>query len=217
MDNKKMKLQNLFETFKNLGRGAKYFLLALLLVVLISIIIAIVFSGSGKAQFSVETSLKEVLESSELSTAEYTYNSIVSVKDDKKDTKNDEEEIKYYISYKGTVKAGFDFEKIDVVKNDKKIIVIVPEIEIISVDVDTNLEYIFTNKKYDTEKTYAEAYNACCDDLESKAKSNKTLHNTAVESAIEAITALTKPFERQLKKGETIEVVYINQETQEGK
>ena len=87
---------------------------------------------------------------------------------------------------------------------------IIPKIEIQSIAIDANLEYIFVKEKYDTETTYAEAYNVCYEDLESKAKNNETLYNTAIESAIETLTALTKPFEQQLDGEKTIKVVYTD-------
>lgn len=186
------------------------------LLLIIAIVCIVIFAPSGETSFSAETSLKEVFESSELSTSEYTYNSIAKVKiDSKKSAKEDN--IKYYASYKGTVKSGFDFKKIDVVEKGNEIIVIIPKIEIQSVDINENLDYIFTKQKYNTEKTYQEAYKACYKDLESKAKSNKTLQKKAIENAIETVTALTKPIQKQLENEKTIKVVYIDDYNKEAK
>ena len=199
---------------KNFGKNKKIALLAGIAFLIAVIVFIVIFAPSGKTTFSVKTSLKEVLESSELSTSEYTYNSIVKVPiDSSKPT--EENNIKYQIAYKGTVKSGFDFKEIDIVEKEDSVIVIIPKITIQSVNVNTDLEYIFTKEKYDTEKTYAEAYNACCKDLEEKAKANKTLFSTAVDSAIETVTAITKPFEKQLEEGKTFQIVYIDNYTQE--
>ena len=51
-----------------------------------------------------ETTLREVLDISQMSTVGYTYNSIVNVTED--------EELKYSISYQGQIKAGIDFSQI---------------------------------------------------------------------------------------------------------
>ena len=201
--------KNLIQMIKDGGKTTKYLLLGLMSVILIAIACLIIFLPSGKISYSIETSLKEIMENSELSTAEYTYNSITKVKIDES-KKEDDENIKYYVSYKGKVKSGFDFNEIKVYEKNKKISIVIPEIKIQSVEVNEDLEYIFTRKKYNTENTYAEAYNVCCNDLENKAKSNKTLRETAVQSAIETVTALTKPFENQLEDGRIIEVKYID-------
>ena len=208
--------QSLLEKLMKSSKLTKGILIGVAVLVVAGIILAIIFSPSGETTFDIETSLKEVLESSDLSTAEYTYNSIAKVKIDENGD-DSEEYFKYHISYKGTVKSGFDFSKLDSIKEDNKITIVIPEIEIQSVEIETEMDYIFTNKKYDTENTYAEAYTICSDDLELKAKNNKTLRNTAVESAIETITALTKPFESQFEDGMVIEVVYVDDINKEGK
>lgn len=193
------------EKIKNLNRTAKYMLFGMIAVVLIAVVLLVVFSGSGDVTIDVETSLKEIIASSELTTAKYTYNSIAEIQDG--DT------IKYHVAYKGTVSAGFDFEDVEIKSNDNVIRIVIPELEILSVDVDTDMDYIFVKDKYDSEDTYSEAYNACCEDLEEKAKTNVTLLATAKESAKDTITALIKPLEGQLNEGQSFEIVF---ETEEG-
>lgn len=193
-------MEKLFERLKLLNRTGRYIILGAVAVILIVVILLVVFSGSGKVTVNVETSLKEIIEISELKTAEYTYNSIAEVKDG--DT------TKYYVSYKGTVSAGVDFEAIKVDRKGSIICITIPAIEILSVNVNTDMEYIFIKDKYDTENTYSEAYNVCCRDLEEKAKTNSTLIKTAEESVVDTIKALTKPFERQLGEGEVFDIVF---------
>lgn len=205
--------KTLFEKFKECSKKAKGVILGIFAVVIIAIVCIFVFAPSGETTFSVKTSLKEVLESTEMSTAEYTYNSIVQVPIDN-EKPLEEDNIKYQIAYKGKVKSGFDFSKINMVEKNGSIIIIIPKIEVKSVDINEDLEYIFTKDKYNDENGYAEAYNACIKDLEKKAKENKTLHNTAIESATDIITAITKPFEKQLEDGKTIQVVYIDDYSQ---
>ena len=204
------------ESLKSLSKNAKIALLSGIGALIVAIICIIIFSPSGETTFSIKTSLKEVLESSEMSTSAYTYNSIAKVLIDP-GKPADDKNIKYQVAYEGTVKSGFDFKKLEIVETDEGIIIIIPKIEIQSANVETDLEFIFTKEKYDTETTYAEALKACEDDLENKAKTNKTLQNTAIESAVETLEAITKPFETQLEEGQTIQVVYIDNYKPEGK
>ena len=204
-----MENKTIFTFFKNCSKKVKISLMAVVALLLVGIICIIIFAPSGKTNISIETSLKEVFETSKLSTAEYTYNSIVAVPIDSSKPA-EEENLKCQVAYKGTVKSGFDFKQINIVEKENALYVIVPKISIQSVDVKTDLEYIFIKKKYDTENTYAELLNICRDDLEYKAKNNKTFYETAVDSAVETVTAITKPFEKQLEDGMTIQVVYID-------
>ena len=200
--------QNLIERVLSARKEVKIALLvavALLITVVGWIIIA---APSGETTITVKTSLKEVIESSELSTSKYTYNSIAKAKIDPKNPE-DEDNIRYYVSYKGEVRSGFDFSKIKIEEDEKGLIVIIPKMQIHEIVVKKGMDYIFTKDKYDTENTYAEALEICVADLRKKAEANETLRRVAVESAIETLTALTKPFEEQLGEGKIIRVVYI--------
>lgn len=174
-------------------------------VILIAIIMAVIFSGSGKVTIDVETALKEMILSSELRTAEYTYNSIVEVKDEKS------QKTKYHALYKGTVKAGFDFENVEIVRDENKILIVVPKVEIVEVVVNPELDFIFEKKRYDGEQTYAEATAACKSDLLKKAQTNETLLKTAKESAKDTLEALIKPFEAHLGEDESFEIVFSDE------
>lgn len=213
MDNDK---KNLFKILKNFSKKIKIALSIAISLLLVAIICLVTFAPSGDTTVSVRTSLKEVFENSELSTSEYTYNSIVAVPIDS--TKPAEEDnLKCQVAYKGTAKYGFDFKKIEIVEKDNSLLIIIPKIEITDINVDENLDYIFTKNKYDKENTYAEVINACCKDLEDKANNNKTLYNTAIKSAIETVTAITKPFEKQLDDGKTLQILYIDDYKKEAK
>lgn len=198
-----MEKQKLLETFKNMGKATKYTIIAGMAVLLIAILVLVVFLPKGGTTFSAESSLKEVLEIADLSTAEYTYNSIVEVK-------NDKEETKYHVAYKGTVKVGANFENIQFAETKDEITIIIPSVEIQDVSVDTDFDYIFTKDKYNTETIYAEAYNKCIEDLTKKAETNQTLLTTARESAVDTIKALLRPFESQLADGQKFEVVFAD-------
>lgn len=209
MENEK---KNLIEVIKK----TKYTIPVLIGIVMIALICIMIFAPSGKTTFDVKTALKEITETAELSTAEYTYNSIATIAVDPKKPAVDKN-IKCHAMYKGTVRSGFDFDKIEIVENNNDILFIIPKIKIKSTYVDEDIDCIFTKKKYDTENGYAEIYNLCCEDLKKKAGSNQTLHSTAVEGAIETLKGLTKPFESQLPSERTIKVIYIDDYKEEAK
>lgn len=190
----------IMERIKNLNRMTRNLIIGVAAAILIVAVILVVFSGTGDVTIDVETSLKEIILTSNLRTAEYTYNSIAEVKKEKT--------TKYYVSYKGTVFAGVDFEKVEVNRDGNIFYIVVPDVEIQEVVVDPELDYIFTKDKYDTETTYAEATAACKEDLLEKAKNNDTLMSTARESAEDTIMALIKPLESQLNEGEAFEIIF---------
>ena len=187
-------------TLKALTRIQKRLCVGAAAVLVAAILLLMVISLSGSLRIDVETSLKEIFLAQEAYTAEYTYNSIAEV--------TEEDTTKYYVAYQGTVKSGFDFGKIQLLETDDQILVLIPEIEIKHVEVDTNLDYIFLKKRYDTESTYAEAYSFCTQDLTEKASANQTLKTTAEESAIHMVEALLKPFEPHLEEGQTFQILF---------
>ena len=195
---------SIIERIKRLNHKYKKLLICGVVVVALLLALTVVFSGSGDVTIDVETSLKEIILASKLRTAEYTYNSIAEVKDGKN--------TKYYVSYNGTVFAGVDFERIEVSQEEDTIYIIVPDVVILEVVVDPELDYIFTKDKYDTETTFAEATAACKKDLLEKANNNETLMSTARESAEDTIKALIKPLESQLNQGEAFEIIFDTEE-----
>ncbi len=195
--------------FLALGKTAKTAIYCAVGLAVVLLILAVIFSPSGETTAQVKTALKEVLESSELSTSQYSYHSIAKVLIDPKNP-SDENNVKYQVAYRGTVKCGFDFQQLQTVEKDGSLVVVIPKIQILSVSVDPDMEYIFSDAKYDTESTYADAFFACNEDLAQKAKTNRTLFATAIESAVETVSALTKPFESRLEEGKTIKIVYTD-------
>ena len=115
----------------------------IILIVLLVIINLLRVNNEARVTINTESSLEKIIEISKLSTIEYTYNSIATK------YKNDEvkdENVEYYVAYEGVVKAGIDFNEIniDVDYKNKRIIITLPEVEIneISVNMGT-LDYIY--------------------------------------------------------------------------
>lgn len=143
----------------------------------------------GKVFTITESSLQEILDSNELSTIEYTYNSIVQVKDE-----NDK--LKYSAYYSGIITAGIDFNKIKITVDDdnQTVNIKVPDAKINSSIVDAgSLEFIFENNKYDEKMTHSEAYEKSKEDLEKKANNNEEILKLAKENSMLAVEALLKP------------------------
>lgn len=150
-----------------------------------------------------EASLREVLEISELSTVDYTYNAIARVYDD------DNEDIIYYVAYEGKVAAGINFDEIeiDVNEEEKTVTINIPEVQILEVNVDTGtLEYIFTKDKYETETISAEALEYCREDLLQKATQEEKLLELARENSVTSVKALFMPWIEQLDNEYTVSI-----------
>lgn len=155
----------------------------------------IVVGKEGGVDTVTETTLEEAVRISRLYTAEYPYNGYTAVYD------GDTGEIKYYVAYEGTVKAGIDVDKISVSLEEGTgtIIILLPEIEITSPMVNAGtMEYIFTDDKYNTETVAQEAYRAANDDLSAKAGKDTNIIITAREAAKAAAKALVEPWVSQI-------------------
>lgn len=154
----------------------------------------VIIGTEGKVTTITKTSLQEIFEISELSTASYTYNAIATL------YAEDETAVKYHVAYNGTVAAGIDFSKIDIKidENSKKITVELPACEILETTVDFgSMEYIFIDKKSESETVSQEAYHACKADLEMRAAKDGRLITMAEKNAASAIEALVNPWMKQ--------------------
>ncbi len=157
----------------------------------------------GEVTTITKTSLEKVFEISEFSTADYTYNAIAYA------YKEDDITARYYVAYKGTVKAGMDFSKIqfEIDEVNKKIVLDLPECEIQSTTVDFgSMEYIFADKKYETETVSQEAYKLCQEDLAKRSAQEEELLYLARENAIAVVEALVYPWVNQLDAQYIVEI-----------
>ena len=160
----------------------------------------IIMNLPGKVTTETFSALKEVIDVKEISTVEYTYTSIVTVKNEKED--------KYHVSYNGVVKAGFDGGEI-VIEEDveqKKILITIPPIKVLSAVVDDkSLDYIFMKEKYNTETTFQEAFKECTNDLINKANSNYEVMELAKKNATVFIETFIKALGDRIPSTYTIE------------
>ena len=161
-------------------------------IIVIALIIGASLNKTGDLTTVAHASLQRIVEISELSTVNYTYNATTS-----KPAADGSGEKEYYVAYEGTVTAGIDFTKIsiDVDEKDKKIIILIPEIEIQDIHIDMGtMEYIFVKNKYETETVTQEAYKLCKEDLKRRVEQERLLYDSAKEIAIASVEALFKPW-----------------------
>ena len=143
-----------------------------------------------------KSTLEKVINVSDLSTFEAIYNGVASVVNEEKP-----ENIDYYVSYEAKVKAGIDFEQVnlEVNEDEKRITVTLPEVKITDVNVDiASLDYIFMNKRANTETVSAQAYKKCIEDVTNESNSTTAIYELAKQNAHNIVEALIKPFVEQL-------------------
>lgn len=138
----------------------------------------------------------KMVDVSDMSTFEAIYNGIAEVENEADPT-----QIDYYVSYEAKVKAGFDFENLNMqVDHDRKVITVkIPEIKITDVNVDIgSLDYIFENKKANTENVSEQAYKKCIEDVTRESAEEKAIYELAKQNAKNTMEAIIQPFMEQL-------------------
>lgn len=166
------------------------------IVVIISMIFIFPLSKENEPDIITQSTLEKIIKVSELSTFEAVYNGISKVMN-----KTKPEEIDYYVSYEAKVKAGIDFEQVEIVvnKEDKKVSVTMPEIKINDIIVDiASLDYIWVNDKANTETVTEEAYKKCIEDVKKESSAEDAIYDLAEQNAKSIIEALIKPFINQV-------------------
>ncbi len=204
--------QKLFAKILDIFKGMKWqtiIILALSLVVLIGVGALIIGATNKEGQLTTisESSLKEVLEISELGTAEYIYNAVAERKTD------DGKKTKFYVAYEGIVTAGIDFNKItfDIKEDTKEIKIVVPAVEIQNYDVvmdNDHMHFIYMKDKYETETVTLEAYQFCLNDLKQRLEQDTVIKDAAKTNAISTVEALFKPWLNAVDSEYKLEVVY---------
>lgn len=175
------------------------FYIVLIAVILIAIIIlrfAVLRPKNTEAEIISKSTLEKIIKVSDLSTYEAVYNGVAKVMNEQ-----NPENVDYYVSYDARIKAGIDFEKVDVdVDHDQKMITVkLPEIEIQDVNVDiASLDYIFINNAANTATVSEEAYKKCKEDATEESKTKNAIYDLAEQNLQNIIEALISPFVEQL-------------------
>lgn len=196
---------NILSAFKGLSKSVKMILCIAILLVIAVIVVGVLGLGKGRGLSTVsESSLREVLEINELSTAEYPYNGIATKYSD------DGEKALYHVAYEGKVTAGIDFTKVllNIDQEGCRILITLPEVEVHKETVDvTTMDFIFLKDKHETETISKEAYDLCMEDLKETAAEQKNLLVFAEESAKSCIEALLEPWLASIGSDYVVEFV----------
>ncbi len=179
-------------------KKGKMVVFAVLIVVILAAVAIVVSRNAKKEEPEIIslTALEKMVDVSDMSTFEAIYNGIAEVENEADPT-----QIDYYVSYEAKVKAGFDFEKLDMqVDHDRKVITVkIPEIKITDVNVDIgSLDYIFENKKANTETVSEQAYKECIEDVTKESAEEKAIYELAKQNAKNTMEAIIQPFMEQL-------------------
>lgn len=181
-----------------------FIIVVFLAVCMLLFILSLTLNKETNTEVITKSSLEKIVDLSELSTFESVYNGVAEVLN-----KENPEKIDYYVAYESRVKAGIDFEKIeiDVIPEEKKVIVTIPEIQINGITVDMeSLEYIFINNRANTVSVSAEAYDACIADAEKEVENQAAIIELAEENARNIVEALIHPFINQLDEEYVLEI-----------
>lgn len=184
---------------KKIGKkSVKLIIVSCIMVMLLGITVYVVSNTTqkNKTQIISQATLQKVINVSELSTYEAVYNGVAKVMN-----VDNPERVDYYVSYEAKVKAGIDFEDVDIQVNDEQkiITVVIPQIEIKDVNVDiASLDYIFENKKANTATVSEQAYKKCIEDVTKESSAEKDIYDLAGKNAENIIEALIRPFVEQL-------------------
>ena len=179
-------------------KKGKIVVFAVLIVVILAAVAIVVTRNTKKEEPEIIslTALEKMVDVSDMSTFEAIYNGIAEVENEADPT-----QIDYYVSYEAKVKAGFDFEKLDMqIDHDRKVITVkIPEIKITDVNVDIgSLDYIFENKKANTETVSEQAYKECIEDVTKESAEEKAIYELAKQNAKNTMEAIIQPFMEQL-------------------
>lgn len=142
---------------------------------------------SGRETSVTVSTLKDAVNISELSTAQFTYNGIAEVYKDKSKKK-----VACYISYKAKVRAGIDMSKVEFEINEenKTVKPILPEITVVP---DINDEASLSFIPDDANIELKEALEVCEDDAKEEALKSEKLMESAQENLHSIIEALLYP------------------------
>lgn len=204
----------MFEKIKQLKKWQLFSGIAVLLLVIVllsTLVVPRIFgNGEVKKEITTVSTLEKIINVSELSTFSAVYNGIAKV-----NNSENPDEIDYYVSYEAKIKAGIDFEKvnIDIDKTDKqkKINIIIPKVHITKVNVDiSSLDFIFLNQNANSTAVTEQAYKVCNEDAQRESENQKAIYELAEENAKSIVKALVSPLLEQL--GEEYELVVTVEE-----
>lgn len=189
-EEKKTKDKNEFFIFRFFRMGIKNIVTIAIVAVILALVLIKIFNKDEPVKEVITVStLEKIIEVNELSTFKVVYNGVATADD------------KYHVSYEATVDAGIDFEKIEItVDNEaKKVNIKLPKAEILDTYVDiASMDYIFIDKKANTETVSQEAFKLCKYDVKHESENQEAIIRLAQQNAENVIRALVSPFVEQV-------------------
>ena len=161
-------------------------------------------ASEGEVLALSEASIRKVFEISKLQAADYMYHTIAAAYGE------DGETVTYYVAYEGRVKAGIDFAqiKIDIDEEKKIIFITIPEVEFQEITVDPGtMEFIFRDKKSESENIHSESYDLCLKDLREKIGQEEELRESAEKNIEAVVKGLIIPWIEQTGCGYEVEIM----------
>ncbi len=108
------------------------------------------------------------------------------------------------------MKAGIDFAqiKIDIDEEKKIIFITIPEVEFQEITVDPGtMEFIFRDKKSESENIHSESYDLCLKDLREKIGQEEELRESAEKNIEAVVKGLIIPWIEQTGCGYEVEIM----------
>ena len=206
-----MEDKNVIVVDKSRKGHTKLIIILLCIIAVLGFIIYLLFNKDSANGIIIraKSSFKQAVDTEELRTATFTHNGVA--KKCKEECKNDgTDEYVYYVMYEGDVTAGIDFEDIDfkVDKDNKKMIITVPKVEI--TNSRTYIEkqkFIFMNSSYDNVKELSEANRICNEDIKKRASEDTLLLETAKENAKIVLQQFFEAWLNNYYQGYTLEII----------
>lgn len=148
--------------------------------------------GEEKMEILTTASLENIVKVSELYTYQSVYNGVAEVWDEANASQLD-----YYVAYESKIKAGINLEEIEIELDEetKTVTITLPKVDVRDVDVDiASLEYMFEDKKANTNTVSEQAYKACIADASKESGDDQAIYECARENAKNIVKALVEPF-----------------------
>lgn len=173
----------------------------IIVIMIMAALVAVMFimlkndPKESKTEIISKSTLEKIIEVSDLSTFEAVYNGIAEIMNEE-----DSGSVDCYVSYDAKVRAGIDFQDVEITVDDeqKMVTVELPDIKITDIEVDiTSLDYIFENDKANTATISEKAYKQCIKDVERESGKEDAIYELAKQNASNIVEALISPFMKQ--------------------
>ncbi len=196
------------EEKKEQGKKNNKLIIVLVVVIALLILFFVIPNKEGRIKNSVKSSLVKLVEKSDLETVNFNYNVIAKKckNEEKCDlSSNNIKDFEYVLSCTGTVTAGMDFDnvKIDADKQNKKIVITMPDSKITEVNVKS---LKFLNGEDVSASELPDARSLCKKTIEEKSSADDKLLPAAKEQAEVVLQSFYEQWIKAFDEGYTVEI-----------